>query len=75
MVKWSRTERSFDGLLRTKYYINITGGVNNILQQCHAAGSKILTYACHLLLNELQLHVLDLDPDQQEVNLPNNHVL
>lgn len=35
----------------------------------------ILTYACDLLLNELQLHVLDLDSDQQEINLPNNHIL
>lgn len=37
--------------------------------------SWILTYACYLLLDELQLHVLDLDPDQQEVDLPNNDVL
>lgn len=35
----------------------------------------ILTYACYLLLNELQFHVLDLDSDQQEINLPNNHIL
>lgn len=36
---------------------------------------RTLTYAGNLLLDELQLHVLDLDPDQQEVDLPNNHVL
>lgn len=33
-----------------------------------------LTYACYLFLDELQFHVLDFDPDQQEVDLPNNHV-
>lgn len=36
---------------------------------------QILTYACYLLLDELQLHVLDFDPDQQEVDLSNNHIL
>lgn len=34
-----------------------------------------LTYTSHLLLNELQLHVLDLDPHKQEVNLAHNDVL
>lgn len=35
----------------------------------------ILTYARYLFLDELQFHVLDLDPDQQEVDLPNNYIL
>lgn len=36
---------------------------------------RVHTDARYLLLDELQLHVLDLDPDQEEVNLPNYHVL
>lgn len=35
---------------------------------------QICTYACYLFLDELQLHVLDLDSDQQEVDLPHDHV-
>lgn len=34
----------------------------------------ILTYASYLFLDELQFHVLDLDPDQQEIDLPNNYI-
>lgn len=34
----------------------------------------ILTYASYFFLDELQFHMLDLDPDQQEVDLPNNYI-
>ena len=52
-----------------------TEGCYSSLAYLYKRLSWTLTNACHLLLDELQLHVLDLDPDQQEVDLPNNHVL
>lgn len=51
------------------------GSDNKIWRTTLAAFSHWwLTDACYLLFDELQLHVLDFNPHQQEVDFSNNHI-